>query len=878
MIGKLAQGLSFVGLSLMIVSAPWAFGGNVAWFQKWLFVVACCTLLPSTLFLLLNRGKPNAQQVPVIAYGLLVALLAGFFQITPLPQAVLKAISPHALEAQRLSATAVGEELPDQLPISLYPTSTANDLALLGLMAVVFVVASTAINDRRYQVAILGIAAANGAAFAVFGLVQQLSFNGMLYWTIPLRFGGRPFAAFVNRNHAGGYLNMCIAASLALIVYALTRRQADYGSGPDDFSLQLARGGPLAGGITGLIANLDAVGLVSMTFAACATIGTVCSVSRGAILALVCAAAITALVAVRARGTVGLATGAIVVLIVCIGMAAWLGKTELLQERWGDTVSDLRSNSNSRIDHWQDVLGVFGDYWITGTGLGTYRFAYRPYETQLSTGWFMHAENQYLEAAVEMGWLGLILIIGSIATVFFFAVRLIHHRGDSLALGIGLAGLYMISSQAVQSGFDFGLYMPANAILCAAIAGLVTAKIPNNDGSETKWSAPASQFSRICQMGLLVILSVWLLWGTVRAFQKSSIESAFDAAYKEAAVTDGEAEEIADTQEALAEVDRNIAKFESAIAKMPGNAEAQFRVAELHIQRYRLMALGELRKTMDSNDELLWQLTLPISFHRRSHELTEQGRQELRKLPLVQSELDPAVEHLLAARRSCPVMHKTHFRLADLYVLLPRAADDDTFDDSTLVQTAVQLAPNDPDVLFRAGLLDWQAGRDAKARAEWRKSLDLSSFHAAPIFEFVATQNMDPAQVVAEIVPAAPSRIVEVARQIKDQGYRTRLAEKAKQALSLAPQTPGLRSHLEASILELNSQIPEAIELYYQAGKENPNNISWWHKLSLLLLREKRFDEASRCAAECIKLAPGDQRYRQLLRRIRLESRQHDAN
>ena len=427
----------------------------------------------------------------------------------------------------------------------------------------------------------------------------------------------------------------------------------------------------------------------------------------------------------------------------------------------------------------------------------------------------------------------------------------------------------MICSQAIHSGFDFGLYMPANAILCAALAGMTVAKIVSSDSSEARWTVPASPSVRIAETALLVVLVVWLGWGTYRSFSRAKVEAAFNESF----------DATANDSHNLADIDRSIANFENAIVRLPGDAEAQFRLAELQIQRYRILAVADLRKTITSNDELLWQLTLPVSLHRRVHALGEDSVVELEKLsrqPRLSQQLQPAVENLLRARRNCPLMNKTHFRLAELFIAMPDRKGVE-FDDSELVQTAVRLAPNDPDVLFRAGLLDWHAGRDATALAEWRKSLTLSSQYAVDVFGFLTQQEMAADEVVAEIAPVEPHRIVDVARQLKDDRYRFRLAEKASESISLASPNAGMRANLQGAILELKGETDAAIEKYNHACAANPDNVTWRHQLSLLLLRNKRYKEATKRAAECIRLAPGDERFRELLKRIRLESRQQES-
>ena len=50
--------------------------------------------------------------------------------------------------------------------------------------------------------------------FAVFGILQQVTFNGKLYWFREMRYGGIPFGPYVNRNHFAGFVELIIPVAL----------------------------------------------------------------------------------------------------------------------------------------------------------------------------------------------------------------------------------------------------------------------------------------------------------------------------------------------------------------------------------------------------------------------------------------------------------------------------------------------------------------------------------------------------------------------------------------------------------------------------------------------------------------------------------------
>ncbi len=868
MIGTLAQAFGFTGLALLIVIAPWAFGGNVVWYRQWSSLGAMVTLAPAAVFLLVNRRGPNALRIPWLGYLLAAAFLLGLAQVIPLPLSVVSQLSPHAVSVQSAGSASVGEPMGDRLAISLYPSSTLDDLSLLGLCFAAYLIAATALPTRKAQLGLLAIIAANGTATAIFGLIQQLTFNGMLYWEVPLRFGGKPFAAFVNRNHAGGYLNMCLAASLAVIVYTLSRNQNNYGMDTEDFAQPYARGGTVRGGLRAFLANLDGQGLLSIAFAACAMVGTVCCLSRGAMLSLVAATLITTFAALRVRRSVTLVVGGVVVMSICIGLAVWLANASELRSRWGNTVTELEEGSNSRIDHWQDVTSVCRDYYRTGTGLGTYRYAYRPYESQIHNGWFKHAENQYLESFVELGWAGPTLILIAILTVFRAAIRLMAIRRDSLAFAVGVAGLFAIGSQAVHSSFDFGLYMPANALLCATLCGMVTAGIASTNPSRTHWSVPVSTTRRLAESLLLIATTGVLIWGGWHSMGYAAVQTALSDAHNVSL----------DQSTPLDETDEQIRAFQSALTRSSGNADAHIRIAELHIQRYRKRAMDALKQSLPWSDDILWDYTSPMALHGRSCALRKTSPerfQQLRQESVIQEEVVPAVKHLLAARQCCPLDQRAYFRLAELFVAAPDDRPD--FDESRLVLLSVYLAPNNPDVLFDAGLLDWQAGRQSIALAEWRKSLSLSVKSADTMFTFLADEGLDIQQVISDLVPTDSPSIIAIGRQLSDPRHRMLLANRAEASLEGTFLPDSQQVHLQGAIHELKGQMGAAIDAYQSACSSEPSNLAWHYQLAKLLEREGRLDEAAEQAAKCVKLAPQTLLYRQLLRRIRLKRQQSGA-
>lgn len=860
--------IAVVGLGGCVAVSPWFFGSVQPKVQVWLLMVLGATMVPALLLAILRGPRSNLGKVSVLTLPLILAAVVGSAQLVPLPAELLDSLSPNGSDFWQLAKVtesngSAGSQSDSaggvRYPVSLYPASTRRDLAMLGLPVGAFILASLTITTRRAQIGLFAIIAVNGALLAIFGIVQQLTFNGKLFWSVPLRQGGEPFASFVNRNHAGGYLNMCLAASLAILVWSVTRRQPIDGQDPDDLDEAYALGGVARRWTAGWLASLDGLSLLVIALTILAAAGVVCSLSRGAILALVCAGSVSTIVAIKMRGAKSIAGVAALFLLIGVGLSLWLGRGELLQERLTETVTDIEMSQSSRIDHWQDVLAVCRDFWMTGSGIGTYRYVYRPYETQVASGWFFHAENQYLESFVETGVIGLLLIFSCIALATVASLRLMQWRRDPFAFAIGIAGLFAISSQAVHSFFDFGLYMPSNALLLAIMMGCCCAKVPPAESTDDMWVTPTSSFSRLLHVGVCLFGIAWVGWGIVVTAENSGVASAIETAkeFDESVPCDP------------AELNQSIARLEHVLSTtQSSDADARVSLARLYVLKYRQQAYSRLiseNASSEGEKKAVWQMTSPLLLNRRAHQLRrtdEVAFEELTSQPPVSGFLRPALEQLRIASCCCPVLGKSRMRLAQLSVV---AAEE--FDEMAEIQTAVRLAPNNPGVLFRCGMLDIHAGRQAPGLAKLKKSLSISTeFLDETLALLGGLVSRD--QILASAIPDSPERIVEIAYRVESRGMQVRLADRAAEMMQNFPLEPANEEYLFAAVAKMRSEFSEALRRYKTAVDLAPENHRWRHEFATLLTEQGLLSDAHRHASICVRQMPGIPAYRLLLKRI----------
>ena len=247
------------------------------------------------------------------------------------------------------------------------------------------------------------------------------------------------------------------------------------------------------------------------------------------------------------------------------------------------------------------------DFPVSGTGYGTYRFAYLPYQSHISDKRFYNADNQFLEWLVEGGFAGLFLVLLSILLIAVAVSVLLRQWHPDSPDPVGLVGLFAVVSQCISAFFDYGPSMPANMLALAAIMGAVTGRAALLAGldqlGKRTWAIalPALRPSIV----IPVLGIVLLIDGSVNL-----------RVIQAAASTQRLLRDIPklDSQDAIDEesVNRLIDRLSTALAKTPGDAEAHQALAELWVFRFRLQEfLIELDKRSEQKRSDIWSLTNP---------------------------------------------------------------------------------------------------------------------------------------------------------------------------------------------------------------------------------------------------------------------------
>ena len=430
---------------MLVALAAWtlfAFAGREFWSTIPLIVGA---------FALAFMVRPSIGRgsTPLFDLALIACLLVIAGQIVPLPPAFRLTLSPHAGGADSaLWLDAPSNPLAGPArPLSIDLGATRMALLLAVTIALFFWAARTILARGGIRVVARGLAW-TGFALAVVAILQHATAPKLLYWRWPTIFGG-PFGPYLNRSDFSMWLILAIPVTVG---YMLARIEStNRASG----SFNLARvADPTAIWLTGSVCFMSAAVLTAMSR----------SGLTGAAVALACFVWLSRRRTGRS-GRTRLLAGITIVLAVAVTYA----NVGALADRVGETLAD---GIGGRRVIWSDTWPMVKDFWLTGIGAGAYQRGMLVYQQHLRGHfYFNHAHNEYLQVAAEGGVLLMIpAAVAILAGIRQIVLRL--RRDDSTIFWIRVGAASGMVAAAVQSVWETGLRMPANAALFALLAAI----------------------------------------------------------------------------------------------------------------------------------------------------------------------------------------------------------------------------------------------------------------------------------------------------------------------------------------------------------------------------------------------------------------------
>lgn len=446
------QRITEIILLLTIIGTTLAFGGV----QPLAYSVMEIVMYALFVAVLVEHARRDGVRLNVPIWPLLFVLVV-ILQLVALPAGWVAALDPSrvlALDLQKVQQLAG-----HALTISIYPHATLLDLLKFLSYLAAFVLAAYLFDSRSKRSLLITGLIFLGVFEAAYGIVQYLADWQRIFTFKKIYYTTMATGTFINHNHFAGFLELTFPFMLGTVFYYFQIWKDGHRRGPG----RVDRATSSAAGVQALLyAFLLIVAVVGVIF----------SRSRGGILSAFFAILVIGFLAqlkVRRKAWF-LGIAAFVLIAIVYGM--WIGLNPVLSRFEALRGGAQTLEAEGRLPTWQATIGLIRHHPLTGTGLGTFQYAFPHVQTYMLTYHFTHAHNDYLEILAETGWLGAILLFVPIVALL---IKMIHSfvtdtRRYRPAMTLGCIGATL--AILCHSVTDFNLHIPANALVFAVVLGI----------------------------------------------------------------------------------------------------------------------------------------------------------------------------------------------------------------------------------------------------------------------------------------------------------------------------------------------------------------------------------------------------------------------
>jgi O-antigen ligase len=319
------------------------------------------------------------------------------------------------------------------------------------------------LTSRRQIVRIFAAIIVIASAVSFVGLLQRIDKTEKILWLIKYTRHRRFMAAFINENHFAGYMELVIPIAIAFVLrYVFRLRER---------------------GWRNMVASNDLHKAIVLSILVIIMIASLAiSESRGGLIAFLSSLLFMGALVLCRRVHRRRAWVITLLLLMSFLMLLYIGLGDLLPV-WGTFghVSEDKSVLR-RIEITRDTWRAVQDYPLWGSGLGTFGSVFPNYGTLrfnkrsdvrsiLTT--VPHAENDYVQTLLEVGWVGMMICLLGMVLFFRIAFRTyLTRRRFSISLS-AMGGATSIFAILVHSFSDFNLRIDANVLLSVTIVAMV---------------------------------------------------------------------------------------------------------------------------------------------------------------------------------------------------------------------------------------------------------------------------------------------------------------------------------------------------------------------------------------------------------------------
>lgn len=885
-----AEWIAIVILLTLPAVAAADFGAVLPW-TFWAVSVTLVVILTLTIPIHFFERKHCNLRSQSVALLLLSIAIYGFVQTLPLPGGISTWLASGSHQAYTtwlapLSMTPEDAKLAQAVwPRITVDASLSRTAAWTTIVIAVFSSLSSLLLADRNRIQLLLIAIAiSGAAHSSLGIYQVLSAPSETVWGIRSSDGGAPFGAYINRSNAAVMLNTGLAGSIGLIAWRLAA----------------LTGATLNGSKVPLNELLDVffdkISVVALSTGTITAIGLLVCGSRSGLVGLVGGMMLAFGIvqsANRARGLIPTIAGLGIIATIAIANFDLSAKSTERIGRTLEQVAETSTITDGRFSHWPDALAAAWHQPLVGWGWGAYRYAYLPFQKTSTPGWYINADNLWLEVFVETGFIG-IAITGFLIFIVIKAIMRLDCGADPIDHGLASAGWFLLGALLTSQFFDFGLRLPGNSLLAAALFAVIVARshvIGKNNlpllsaavSDQARFRLPhdlsSTEFTgvsfviRTSPALLLTAALVLISITSASAFYSRSLE---DYALREfrslISIGPAGADNIIATDELLK---KSLASKSQSASLLIASAQ----VKSLSIRHQAADDIVKNEETLDF-DQVFVSLS-PTNLRRFANMHAADNEDAFSKATLslwnslgagLPEVYRSAVSRLNDARTTAvkAIIESPFSPEARLAVVSMDFAGGDPKQSAELLEQVAVLRKRSPKVLLHAGDLSAEMDNYALAAACWKRAAHMNpAFEKSVLARSSLHKSISANDVTPDTIAAMSFAIMsEVKKETPDRELLIRGIQLLEKSL---PKENGLKGEQLALVAQAQIKLglpKDAADSLTRATALVPSNIEFRHQHILALIAANDLVSARESARIGRQIAPNDQRFENLIQVI----------
>jgi len=449
----------FVLFLLLLVWAPVPLGSNRPWASATLEIGMFALALAWGWLYVLGRVQVHAplrQAWPaVLLFACWLAWLA--IQVVPLPAELVQMISPTRARLPTPDAAAAWQTF------SIQPYASAGFLLKSCAYVSAFCL-TLSLTCRRARLRIIAVVIVSaGLLQAVLASFMHLARVNQEVFFTGFSHIDNAHGTFVNRNHLAGYMEMCLALGIGLMIATLK------GGSAQTWKQRLRN-------TAGWLLSTRVLLRISLVIMVVALVMTRSRMGNAAFFTSMLVAGVIGLATSRhaTRSTVILLISLIIIDVFIVG--TWFGVENVIKRYEQTTIyRELQPTGGSveeRLEPGLYATQMLKDYPLTGSGGGTFYTAFPKYRPGVISAYFTYAHNDYVQFATDTGVIGLGLLGLIVLSTFAVALKTLYERRDPLCRGVAFGATMGIIAIMIHSWVDFNLQIPANAFTFVVLLAL----------------------------------------------------------------------------------------------------------------------------------------------------------------------------------------------------------------------------------------------------------------------------------------------------------------------------------------------------------------------------------------------------------------------